>query len=65
MLVKEIKTIAVSMGIKPGKLKKTDLIKTTQIEEGNFDCYGTASDAVCDQDGCSWRKDCFTTAKAA
>ena len=65
MLVKEIKTIAVSMGIKPGKLKKNDLIKVIQIEEGNFDCFGTAFEAECDQTGCSWRKDCFTTAKAA
>ena len=65
MLVKEIKSIAVSMGIKPGKLKKTDLIKVIQLEEGNFDCFGTAFEAECDQGGCSWRKDCFTTAKAA
>ena len=65
MLVKEIKSIAVSMGIKPGKLKKTDLIKVIQLEEGNFDCFGTAFEAECDQGSCSWRKDCFTTAKAA
>ena len=65
MLVKEIKTIAMSLGIKPGKLKKADLIKTIQLQEGNFDCYGTAFEAECDQTGCVWRKDCFTTAKAA
>ena len=65
MLVKEIKTIAMSLGIKPGKLKKTDLIKTIQVEEGNFDCFGTAFTSECDQDDCVWRKDCFTSAKAA
>ena len=65
MLVKEIKSIATTMGIKPGKLKKMDLIKTIQITEGNFDCYGSAINSVCDQGECLWRKDCFSSAKAA
>jgi hypothetical protein len=65
MLVKEIKSIAMSLGIKPGKLKKAELIKAIQLQEGNFDCFGTAIAAECDQTACVWRKDCFTTAKAA
>jgi len=59
MKLEEIRTIANSRGIHPGKLSKSVLIKSIQQEEGNFDCYGTASIGECDQGGCSWREDCF------
>ncbi len=61
MNLEEIRTIAKSRSIKTGKLSKTGLIKSIQAGEGNFDCYGTATQGVCDQGGCSWREDCFET----
>ena len=63
MKLEEIRTIAKSRSIHPGKLSKSELIKSIQLEEGNFDCYGTALTGVCDQTGCCWRNDCFALAR--
>ena len=63
MNVQGIKTIAKDMGIKTGKLNKTSLVQSIQLVEGNFDCFATAYDSVCDQLECTWREDCFTQAK--
>lgn len=62
MNMEDIRAIAKSHGVNPGKLFKTELIKTIQIKEGNFDCYSTAYDGVCDQANCLWRVDCFNAA---
>lgn len=64
MQLEEIRTIAKSHSIHLGKLSKIELIKSIQLEEGNFDCYGSASSGECDQFGCSWREDCFDAARA-
>ena len=63
MKLKEIRTIAESFSIKPSNLSKTELIKSIQTEEGNFDCFATAYDGVCDQADCLWREDCFEAAR--
>jgi hypothetical protein len=62
MNMTNIRTFASLMGIEPGKLLKPALIKKIQIEEGNFDCYATASNSECDQGNCIWQKDCFSSA---
>lgn len=59
MNIKEITNIAKSRGMDLGKLNKLSLIRTIQLEEGNFDCYGTAYDGECDQQQCRWRNDCL------
>lgn len=63
MKLEEIRSIAKSRSINAGKLSKTKLIKSIQIGEGNFDCFATAYDGVCDQINCLWRKDCLAAAK--
>ncbi|BBA34618.1 uncharacterized protein sS8_2671 [Methylocaldum marinum] len=63
MRVDEVREIAKRMGLVPGRMSKRDLIRKIQIVEGNFDCFGTARDATCDQQGCLWRKECFTQAR--
>ena len=63
MKLEEVRSIAKSHSINPGKLSKTELIKSIQVDEGNFDCFATAHDGVCDQVGCSWREDCFAAAR--
>ncbi len=63
MKMQEIKGIAKEYGIKHSKLKKVDLVQTIQLAEGNFNCFATAIDGVCDQNGCVWREDCFSLAK--
>ncbi|MFA6902529.1 MAG: SAP domain-containing protein [Gallionellaceae bacterium] len=63
MNMQDIRAIAKSHKIDPAGLSKLDIIHTLQREEGNFDCYGTACDGVCDQSNCMWREDCFETSK--
>ena len=62
MKLQEIRQIAREQGIKPGNLSKLNLIRTIQKREGNFECFATAIDGICDQFSCCWRKDCFNTA---
>ena len=62
MKLENVRSIARSHGLKPDHLSKSALIKTIQIEEGNFDCFATAANGECDQPDCLWRKDCFDSA---
>lgn len=59
MRLEEVRTLAKSHGIHTSKLSKIELIKSIQKQEGNFDCYATASAGICDQGACLWREDCF------
>lgn len=65
MDMKAIRSTAKSIGVKPGKLSKTELIRQIQIAEGNFDCYATATSGDCDQADCAWRGDCLSAAADA
>ena len=60
MKVAEIKEKAKALGVKPGKMNKTDLIRAIQTQEGNTACFQNGS-PVCDQMGCCWRADCLPT----
>ncbi|ACL71967.1 hypothetical protein [Thioalkalivibrio sulfidiphilus] len=59
MNVQSIREIAKGLEIKPGKLNKTELIRTIQTTEGNFACFGTDYVDSCGQLGCLWREDCL------
>jgi hypothetical protein len=57
MLLKDIRALARQMGIKNySKLKKADLIRTIQENEGNSPCYQAIPD--CGEDSCLWRSSC-------
>ena len=58
MKVEEIKAIAKQRGINPAKMKKADLIRTVQADEGNTQCFGTGQKENCGQDSCLWQADC-------
>jgi hypothetical protein len=59
MKVAEVRRIASEMGWKASsRVPKAELIRQIQKAEGNFDCFGTATD-YCDQLRCSWREDCL------
>lgn len=58
MNMTQIKAKAKELGIKPGKMRKAELIREIQKAEGNFECFGTA-DNSCDQMDCCWREDCI------
>lgn len=60
MKLSQIEKKAKSLGIKDGwKYSKKELIRAIQRQEGNFPCFGTATD-YCDQMNCLWREDCLT-----
>jgi len=61
--VEQIRTIAKSMGVNPGKLNKAELIKSIQSAEGNVECFSSTVDGECDQVNCLWREDCFDAAR--
>jgi len=58
MKLSEIKAIALSLGLKPGKSGKGELIRTIQRTEGNYDCFATGLADECGQQCCLWREDC-------
>lgn len=58
MKMMEVKEKAKMLGVKPGKMKKVDLILAIQSKEGNFPCFQTGLDS-CNQFNCCWRSDCL------
>ena len=58
MKMQDVKEIAKSRGIKAGNLKKAELVRTIQADEGNDACYGTGKSGECGQDQCLWKDDC-------
>lgn len=65
MQMQEIRNLAKQHGLKISRQSKINLVRHIQSAEGNFGCFATAIDGVCDQPGCLWRKDCFAAAKKA
>jgi len=57
--MKETRDIARQLGIHPTRMEKAELIRAIQRAEGNFDCFGTATEEECDQEECLWREECF------
>jgi len=53
----DIKALGKERGIKTGSLKKGELIRKIQSEEGNNPCFGAEGHA-CGQGGCLWFEDC-------
>jgi hypothetical protein len=58
MKLDEIKEIAKQHDIKPGKMKKADLIRAIQQAENNDVCFETGKADSCGQTVCLWREDC-------
>ena len=59
MKMADIQNKAKSLGIKPSKMKKADLIRSIQSQEGNFSCFQTSANGQCSQESCCWRDDCL------
>ena len=58
MTMGEIKDKAKNLGITPGVMKKTELIRAIQGAEGNNACYGTTN-GTCQWTDCCFRADCL------
>jgi hypothetical protein len=59
MTLKQVKDIARQNKVKVGNMKKENIIRAIQRAEGNFDCFGTATEGTCDQIACLWKDDCL------
>ena len=58
MTLPEIKIKAKALGLKPGRMKKAELIHAIQVAEGCTPCFGQ-SDGYCPYTDCCFRKDCL------
>jgi hypothetical protein len=59
MKMQEVRAKAKALGLKNTfGLSKMELIQMIQRAEGNFDCFGSATD-YCDQFHCCFREDCL------
>jgi hypothetical protein len=58
MKLEEVKKIAKQLGIQVKGMKKAEIIRAIQQNEGNTDCYETGASESCGQTGCLWRDDC-------
>lgn len=59
MNMAEVKNMAKELGIKIKNLKKGDLIRKIQTEEGNKPCF-QMNGYFCEEAECCWRKDCLS-----
>lgn len=58
MNMTQIKDVAKERGVKPGRMKKADLIRAIQQSEDNPQCFAIGQLDQCREDGCLWREDC-------
>jgi len=56
----DIRAKAKALGIRPGKMKKTELIHAIQIREGYTPCFAR-SNGQCTNTECCFRADCLKT----
>jgi len=58
MNMTQIKEVAKDRGVKPGRMKKEELIRAIQSAEDNPQCFNTDFSHLCGQEECLWRGDC-------
>ena len=58
MTFAEIKQIAIEQGIRVVGVKKTDIVRTIQKQEGNTPCFASGKANECGQRNCLWSAAC-------
>lgn len=58
MNMNQVKLVAKERGVKPGKMKKEELVRAIQLSEDNPTCFNTNFSLACGQEDCLWRGDC-------
>ena len=64
MRLEDLKEKAERLGVKPGRMKKSDLIHAIQRAEGYEACYGTSNNG-CPHLDCAFLSDCAREGKNA
>jgi len=58
MAMREVRTKAQQLGIRPSRMRKADLIRTIQTTEGNTPCFGSSA-GHCAYTDCCFIGDCL------
>ena len=58
MTYEQIKEIARERGIRIAGVKKVDVVRAIQVQEGNEPCFATGRASECSQMHCLWLKAC-------
>ena len=59
MKIEEVRQRAYSVGLQGiSRMRKADLIRAVQRQEGNQPCYGASWRMECESHECCWREDC-------
>ena len=58
MTYEQIKEIARERGIRIARVKKAEVVRAIQAQEGNEPCFATGRSAECSQIHCLWLKAC-------
>jgi hypothetical protein len=58
MTFAEIKRIAIELGIRVVGVKKADIVRAIQTQEGNIPCFASGKVTECGQPHCSWAAAC-------
>ncbi len=58
MKMQELREIAKKRGIKTANMKKADIIRAIQRDEGNADCFDSGNADKCGQAECLWKDEC-------
>ncbi len=58
MNMEQIKAIAKENNVKPGRMRKVELVRAIQAAEGNLPCFDTPAAEGCPEHQCLWREDC-------
>lgn len=64
MNMSKLRDIAKDMGVDPGKMNKTELIRAIQRAEGYTECFATKNINQCEHLDCLWRGDCIKSLSA-
>ncbi|TFH29008.1 MAG: SAP domain-containing protein [Deltaproteobacteria bacterium] len=62
MKIQRVRAIAKAKGVNSARKSKGEIIRAIQEAEGNFPCFGTARDGVCDRKDCAWKEACLHAA---
>ncbi|BCS53369.1 SAP domain-containing protein [Geobacter sp. SVR] len=58
MTFNQIRAIAAERGIRVAGMKKTEMVRAIQLQEGNQPCFDSGKAAECGQPGCLWVAAC-------
>jgi len=58
MRLEDVKKIAKERSLQTKNMKKVDIIRMIQQDEGNNACFHTNTAEQCGQTSCLWRDDC-------